>query len=641
MSIKWRFASRYGDEIGLDTSDLETFKKDPNASLAREIAQNSIDAAKDEEPVLIEFKLFEIDRNNIPGVDELSEEISLTANSVKDDDKDKKTINSINKAIQQNILTCLRISDFNTKGLIGVSTNDKETPFYNLTKGSGVSRKTGTAGGSKGIGKFATFVTSSTNTVFYSTITTENEKGYIGICKLRSRPVNDDPDLLTEGKGYYAEGERNLPILEELNLDPSFNRNGETGTDVYIIGFKEREDWKEVIVAKILESFMVAIIKNRLVVKVEDIIVSADTVSNILYQSDILSKRGKKERKDIEAQYELLTQSEENGVFNRDFYVNGDCISIYVKKYSAKNTERATKQCVMVRHPYMKIKHTTGHSFLPYSALCIIHQNELNKRLRDIENPQHDAWEIKRLDDEPEEKKITKMLKREMEDSIDSYIEEILQLSVSKITDMEGAWEYLPSDEDGDLPGEDNEKLSHSENVEASNPQRVNKSSVKTSKVGNESENYDFDTGDVGDEEGYKVPSEGGEIPNPNPNPEHEPKDEDRGSGEGDKPILKKTMISGMKYKLIIVNKNASKYNVVFTSQYTESKCELALRQFGANQDKYPINIINATINGQPCEIVDGKIVNFSLNKGDKYTFTCEVDVKEMFAGEVVLYAYR
>ena len=60
MSEKmWRFPdNNYTDEKGLDTSDMEIFKKDPIASLAREICQNSIDASYGEKPVKVEFSLF-------------------------------------------------------------------------------------------------------------------------------------------------------------------------------------------------------------------------------------------------------------------------------------------------------------------------------------------------------------------------------------------------------------------------------------------------------------------------------------------------------------------------------------------------------------------------------------------------------
>lgn len=55
----WRFPdNNYTNENGLDTSDMEMFKKDPVSSLAREICQNSIDAAYGEKPVRVEFSLF-------------------------------------------------------------------------------------------------------------------------------------------------------------------------------------------------------------------------------------------------------------------------------------------------------------------------------------------------------------------------------------------------------------------------------------------------------------------------------------------------------------------------------------------------------------------------------------------------------
>ena len=64
MEIKenWRFAgNNYTEESGLDTADMETFKKDPIASLARETCQNSIDARrKSEKKAVIEFQTFEI-----------------------------------------------------------------------------------------------------------------------------------------------------------------------------------------------------------------------------------------------------------------------------------------------------------------------------------------------------------------------------------------------------------------------------------------------------------------------------------------------------------------------------------------------------------------------------------------------------
>ena len=59
--LTWRFPdNNYTNEYGLDTSDMETFKKNPIASLAREICQNSIDASDGTKPTLVEFHLFHV-----------------------------------------------------------------------------------------------------------------------------------------------------------------------------------------------------------------------------------------------------------------------------------------------------------------------------------------------------------------------------------------------------------------------------------------------------------------------------------------------------------------------------------------------------------------------------------------------------
>ena len=44
---KWKFIENgYGNESSLDSTDVETFKKDPIASIARELCQNSVDARR-------------------------------------------------------------------------------------------------------------------------------------------------------------------------------------------------------------------------------------------------------------------------------------------------------------------------------------------------------------------------------------------------------------------------------------------------------------------------------------------------------------------------------------------------------------------------------------------------------------------
>ena len=636
----WRFPdNNYTNENGLDTSDMEMFKKDPVSSLAREICQNSIDAAYGEKPVRVEFSLFQIPRESVPGIDALTEQIEACYEYKKDSPKEGPALRELKKSINKDQITCLRVSDFHTTGVVGAKTNERGTPFYNLTKGSGVSDKGGSSGGSKGIGKFASFVVSTTNTVFYSTRANDDSRAYIGISKLRSTPVGDDPDLLTMGIGYYGVDKKNFPILEELQLDSNFARGDkEYGTDVYIIGFNNFKGWQSDIIAKTLESFMVAVMRGELEVVVDGIIVNQTTVQEIIYNDKFQAERTKTEVREIRAQYELL-QDDENVTVQELQIDEKNSVTVYLKQYGQQDEGNATKHCVMVRYPYMKITYINPGAFLPFSALCIIHENELNKKLRAIENPQHTDWEIKRLRDFPEERRVTQKMKKALETAVNEFIKNILRESSGETTDIEGAGEFLPSQDE--LGGVNGNTVTN-EQVVVKPVAQVKTQTPKTAKAGEAGETYEFSEGElVEDGEPGKMPKKKPKPkPDPNPDPKPEPKDGNE-VGSGKKPVLKKVPVSGMRYRTVVTNKADGKYDCIFTSLYDESNCEFSIRLCGEAADKYPIDIIAATIDGVDCTIEEGKIMGMKIEKGKTYKISYSVNSNEMFASEVILNAYR
>lgn len=637
----WRFPdNNYTSENGLDTSDMEMFKKDPVSSLAREICQNSIDAAFGEKPVRVEFSLFQLSREEVPGIDDLAAQISACYDYKKDSPKEEPALRELVRSISSETITCLRVSDFNTTGIFGVTTNKSGVPFYDLTKGSGVSNKGGSSGGSKGIGKFASFVVSTTNTVFYSTKANDGTSGFIGISKLRSAPIpGEDENLLTIGVGYYAETERNLPILSELYLDKGFARNEhQYGTDVYIIGFNNFDGWQYDIIAKVLESFMVAVMRGELEVIVDGIVVNQSTVSNIIYDEAFQNGRGKIEYREIRAQYELLLDDET--VIVKELQIDEEnSVTVYLKQYSQQDEGNATKHCVMVRYPYMKITYISPGAFLPFSALCVIHDNTLNKKLRAIENPQHTDWEIKRLNDFPDEKRTTRRMKKALETAVNEFIKEVLRASSGTSTDLEGAGEFLAAQEEtGTVSG----STISNDQVQVKPITAVKTQTPKTAKSGEAGETYEFGEGELVDdgEPGKKPRKKPKPKPQPNPNPKPEPKDTTE-VGPGTSPVLKKVPLSGMRYRTVVTDKNSGKYDCIFTSQYDENDCEFAIRLCGEAADKYPVDIITASIDGVDCTIEDGKIVGMKIEKGKTYKISYSVDSTEMFASEVILSAYR
>lgn len=640
----WQFPdNNCTKNFGLEDSDTEIFEGDADGGLAREICQNSIDANnKKGKQTRVEFSRFTINTSEIPGCKDLKKEIQECFNYKGNDPKEGRKLKYLKDTINKKTINCLRISDFNTTGLIGIKDDENDSPFYLLTKGSGTSGKTEGNGGSKGIGKYACFVASDLNTVFYSTKAYNDQKqreevGYIGISKLRSRSMHNPnrPNLMTMGTGYYAVNSDNAPFHTELHLDPNFRRNkGEYGTDVYLIGYSSK-NWVANITYKILEGFMASIIFSDFEVKVDNLLINKDTLSTII-NSDLFKHKKANEKRYLKAQYSLFA---DEGVEKKEFTVGGNSkITVYVKTYTQQNEAEASKRCEFIRYPYMRIKKLGIHAMLPYSAMCIIENNDLCEKLRSIEDPAHTEWQFDRLTRFDSNKKIITNLYNEMIEDVRSFIQECLQQDTGEQVDFEGAGEYLPSEDNIDSGNE----LGQIDSISTTPVRRVKINTPKTSKSSENGEGPQFSTGDPeGNEEGIEFPKhdeDNSPVPNPDPKPPVD--DEKHGGKKGDIPAIIKIPLGGMRYKAIY-NYKTNCIDVIFTSKYNENNCELSIREVGLKDDRYKINIESASLNGVPCEIEDGIIKNLKIKENIKYKISCVVDTNERFASEVILNAIR
>ncbi len=632
MELKenWRFAgNNYTAENGLDTADMETLKKDPIASLAREACQNSIDAKKKgEKKVRVEFKTFEIQRNSIPGYDKLRGEIENCKNykEKQGNKKDYEQLSQMLKAISKDTISCLRISDFNTTGLFG----DK---FYLLTKGSGITDKTGNTGGSKGIGKFASFVASSFNTVFYSTYTQDGEKKYLGISKLCSAPMIDT-DEKTIGTGYYGISGKNESISEELSLEDGYIRDT-SGTDIYILGFKGEDTWKQQILSMILDSFIVAVYKEELEIVVDDIKVDKNNLHEIVYNDNLITKNL---RKSIISQYILISEAE--GVYSKEFDIlSYGKVRVLVKGFGREDADLATNNCIMIRYPYMKIKSFPGISNITCSAMCIIEENNLNGVLKDVENPQHTDWEPKRKDDEALRTEIKNIISQ-LRNQIVEFVIEVLSSSEIEKLDIEGAGDFLPEGDSADsdsIGGEQEDVVVKDTPIIIKKIQ--NKKYAKNPVI--ETNTLEGTIPDIGDHE-----PDGDDSPNPevNNNENHgEPHDTDEDTGsndDGDKDILRRVPLTDMRKVFFVSNKENGEYVVIIDSIYEENDCELEVKYFDDAGNQYDADIIECLVNEKETEIEDGKAVRFKIEHG-KTKAIVKTNLRDYYRCEVKLYANR
>lgn len=636
----WRFPrANHTDKRGISTADTETFKKNAHKGFAREILQNSIDArASDESPVLVEFKTFEIDTAKIPGIDELRQAAQNCIDlwSYK---KDYVAVyDKILKSLSSKKITCLRVSDYNTTGLVGIESSESENNrFLALAKSTGVSEKPSElAGGSKGVGKNAAFLMSSTKVVFYSTKTNQglngelcSYSGSIGVADFASGVVvgsqNNDYTL---GKGYYCSNDLHEPCDNLLMLDESaLNRNDECGTDIFIIGYSDSADTKKEVVNSVLESFMASIFYGHIVVKYQDIIISKETLDSLVFDEELIDAKLKNE---IVSQYLILKGGEDVSVFDIDTEY-GNC-SLYILKLGKDNSDLATHQITMIRKPYMKIKNFNMSNSYDASALCIIEGEDLGKALRNIENPKHDDWETNRIEDKAYKKEIVGLI-NEIKIKINEKIIECLQLDNDDPIDPNGAGEYLPDEAAGDSGQKNNEKPKPADEVTMSK-RKENSTSAKNA-------NYksDFDNGlepQIGgiDDEGNEVEYPGGRNEKTGGDPH--PGTEKGGKKDGDSVIFVRAKLAGVNYKFIGVNPKEGRFNVVFNAPTSIEECYLSLLRLDDVNGGEQIEIIEMKVNGINVDCsTQIEAGPFSIKEGQKVLIQLVTNIHENFGSEV------
>jgi hypothetical protein len=431
--IGWKFPDTgWGIETGIHDSGIETFKGNPLASLAREILQNSSDAKREgiNEPVKVVFELFKISSRDFPGRDEFIKVLQACKNESANNEETNKFFENALKVINENEITFLRISDYNTTGLTG-SDQLRGTNWHHLIKSVGVSNKDSTSGGSFGIGKHAVFVCSQLRTVFYGTCDMEGKKAFQGVSKLITHL--DSEGNPRQGTGFYGETKFLQPLKDLSKISLYFQRS-EIGTDVFIAGFKETENWEHEIIKSVLENFFVAIHEGKLEVVVGDKQIKADSLHSFIenYIKDDPEYNAEK-------YYEALTSNESKCFIVDNFEGLGE-VQLFLL-----NKNNFHKKIAIFRSTGMLIKAKQNYSMpIKYAGVLLVKGTEFNKFLRSIENPSHTDWEVKRHDNEKYAKRILNKLNRWMNEKI----KELTSINDTEAYNVEELGQFLPDDID-------------------------------------------------------------------------------------------------------------------------------------------------------------------------------------------------
>lgn len=386
MNEEWNFPHNgFGQIRGVADAGIETFTGTEIQSLAREICQNSLDAAIEDSdlPVVVNFGKYTVPSSKIPGYKQYVNDIKKAydywseKNSKKTIDVLKKALNAINKQTT----TVLRISDFNTTGL-SHPYEDCDDGWNALTKLDGGATKTGDKAGAFGIGKNAPFANSDYRMVFYRTLNEDHEKAAQGMSRFISFPKNLDDSMhtMTTGIGYYGNPEGNLPV-ESINELEQLCERKEIGTDVFIYGFNAGVNWNNDVTNEILENFLMSIHKDLLSVTVGEKTIDSSTLSKYLgtYNTKIKNAYW----------YHQVLISPETKVFTKDFHNLGTLkLSVLVDP-----SEKLNRKVLITRSSGMKLFALGNMSrIISFSGILEMSGKKLNEFFREMETPSHDKW---------------------------------------------------------------------------------------------------------------------------------------------------------------------------------------------------------------------------------------------------------
>jgi len=447
LKIGWNFPlNEDGREEGLSNPGIETFRGKPLAFLSREICQNSLDARLEGNPgpVVVVFSLETIPADQFPGRDEFQAILEACLEFWKNrNPKTKNFFEAALKAFRQSDIPCLRISDYNTTGLLGAS-REGPSDWNNLIKAVGVSDKGPGKGGSYGIGKFAPFACSDLRTIFYSTFDCEGVRAFQGVADLVTHESPKKGGKKTTGYGFYGIESGNRPITEPSFIPRLFQRK-EIGTDIIIVSFRYAQGWKREVVKSIISNFFLALHRNQLSVKVDDTIINKDTLSELLeeYFRDDSDARA--------PNYYACLVSEDAKFFSEEFNGLGR-VALHVRQ-----DVEGPKKVALFRNTGMMIKEK-GHfrTTIRFAGVFEAQGEALNDKLRSLEPPGHDDWEPERCAD-PEDVDEARSLLKKLYSWINDCVKEVIQVEQSEQVDAVGIGQFLPDDlsqEEAEEPSE-------------------------------------------------------------------------------------------------------------------------------------------------------------------------------------------
>ena len=498
MSPDWVFPpSSGGSDDGFNDAGIETFAGARFDGLAREIIQNSLDAAIDDQTIVtVEFDCIKIAREDFPGLKNLLEAMKQCEKESRDK-KEKAFFKNAVQELKKAKIQCLKISDSGTTGLRG-DYRKRQGQWYAITKARGISEKanSATAGGSFGIGKNAPFAVSSLRTVFYSTLYNDDDGGTVYRAQGKSILMSHSsgPDEYTQATGFYGEVEGCLPIENDI---PDMLRPEKQGCVVFIPGFVAEKQWQHKIMATVVSNFFCAIEWEKLEVLIQDEkgdikVIEKANLSECFQEVESMEinlEQVKNSRHYYRAM-QLPTSPKEGQLPHL-----GHCkMWVHVDEGLPKQVALLRKTGMLITDDQLGLKRWPGR--VDFVGVFICDSEKGNSLLRDMENPQHNAFEPDRAILPNQRDKCKKALK-ELVTWVKESVDFLAKLEETEVTDIKELNDFFPDvDPPETIPGDEGER--DIEGLPVYSPKPLKRSKPKADTLDGE----EGDEGGAGEDDG-------------------------------------------------------------------------------------------------------------------------------------------
>lgn len=422
MTLEWRFLTNEGqEEEGLGHAGIETFKGSPFPGLARESAQNSLDAClKDADgghlPIRMVFRQTIVPRGSIPEVETLQKTLDacLSRSKSRGIRKDTQFFEIACEAIRKPKISVLTVEDYGTSGLVGPSVPGK--PFHALVKGSGVSQKSSSdAGGSFGIGKNAAFAVSQYRTVFYSTLYGD-AVGQHFLAQGKAILVSHIDSAGAEKRGIGYCGRAGFQAVPDASILPEWLHRSEPGTTVASLGFLHEDSWEWQMTESLVRNFFAAILEGTVSFSVvrdgaNPIEINQDSL-NSLFDHEAVLKAAEDTGSSADlsfasALHQALT-SPDTKLFEQNFDGAGSFRFRLLEGVGLPRKIGFLRNGMFLTDNLRHFGHPLARFSLSRDFVGVVEPIDIKTsgRVRDLENPRHDELSADRLDDPKEKRKV-------------------------------------------------------------------------------------------------------------------------------------------------------------------------------------------------------------------------------------------